>query len=63
MRLLANENIPLATVEALREAGEDVVSVTEDSPGATDEAVIRWARQEERVVVTFDRDYGELVFL
>ena len=62
MRLLANENIRLATVEALREAGEDVLSVTEDSPGATDEAVIRWARQEGRIVVTFDRDYGELVF-
>lgn len=62
MRLLANENIPLATVEALREAGEDVLSVTEDSPGASDEVVIRWARQEGRIVVTFDRDYGELVF-
>lgn len=62
MRLLANENIPLATVEVLRQAGEDVVSVTEDSPGASDEAVIEWARQEGRIVVTFDRDYGELVF-
>ena len=62
VRLLANENIPLATVEALRAAGEDVLSVTEDSPGATDEAVIQWAKREERIVVTFDRDYGELVF-
>lgn len=62
MRLLANENIPLATVEVLRQAGEDVLSVTEDLPGASDEAVIEWARQEGRIVVTFDRDYGELVF-
>ncbi|MCY3818723.1 MAG: DUF5615 family PIN-like protein [Gammaproteobacteria bacterium] len=62
MKLLANENIPLATVKALREAGEDVLSVTEASPGASDEAIIRWARREGRVVVTFDRDYGELVF-
>ena len=62
VRLLANENIPLATVEALRAAGDDVLSVTEDSPGASDEAVIQWARREERIVVTFDRDYGELVF-
>ena len=62
MRLLANENIPLATVEVLRQAGEDVLSVTEDSSGASDEAVIEWARQDGRIGVTFDRDYGELVF-
>ena len=62
MRLLANENVPLATVNALRDAGEDVLSVTEDSPGATDEAIVQWARREGRIVVTFDRNYGELVF-
>ncbi|WP_369406476.1 DUF5615 family PIN-like protein [Candidatus Thiosymbion oneisti] len=33
MRLLANENIPLASVSALREAGHDVGSVSERSPG------------------------------
>ena len=62
VKLLANENVPLATVNALRDAGEDVLSVTEDSPGATDAAIVQWARQEGRIVVTFDRDYGELVF-
>lgn len=33
MKLLANENIPLRTVRALRSAGEDVLSITESSPG------------------------------
>ncbi len=62
MRLLINENIPLASVAVLRKAGHDVGSVTEDSPGISDETVMQRAHAEDRIVVTFDRDYGELVF-
>ncbi|WP_089726355.1 DUF5615 family PIN-like protein [Candidatus Thiosymbion oneisti] len=62
MRLLANENIPLADVLALREVGFDMVSITERSPGIRDEAVMQIAHVERRIIVTFDRDYGELVF-
>jgi len=62
MRLLINENIPLASVHALRDDGYDVVSVAERSPGISDAAVMEIAHVEKRIVVTFDRDYGELVF-
>ena len=62
MRLLINENIPLASVIALREAGHDVLSISEHSPGIPDELVMAIAHNEQRIVVTFDRDYGELVF-
>ena len=62
MRLLADENIPIASVVALREAGHDVVSITEYSPGISDVAVMKLAHEESRIIVTFDRDYGELVF-
>jgi len=62
MRLLINENIPLASVNAMREAEHDVVSNTERSPGIADEAVMDIAHSEQRIVMTFDRDYGELVF-
>ncbi|HEV8358647.1 MAG TPA: DUF5615 family PIN-like protein [Gemmatimonadales bacterium] len=44
MRLLADENIPLETVRALRLAGHDVFAVTESSPGAADEALLELAR-------------------
>lgn len=57
-----NENVPLVSVVALRDAGHDVVSITEDSPGIPDEMVMQRAYAENRIVVTFDRDYGELVF-
>jgi predicted nuclease of predicted toxin-antitoxin system len=60
MRLLADENIPLDTVRALRAAGHDVYSASEGVPGATDAAHIERAIHEQRLIVTFDRDFGEL---
>jgi predicted nuclease of predicted toxin-antitoxin system len=60
MRLLADENIPLDTVRALRDAGHDVYCATESGPGAPDLAHIERAINEDRVILTFDRDFGEL---
>ncbi|MBI3360914.1 MAG: DUF5615 family PIN-like protein [Chloroflexi bacterium] len=62
MRLLANENFPLASVRQLRDAGHDVAAVIEDSPGDKDPEVLARAAREDRIVLTFDRDYGELVY-
>ena len=60
MRLLANENFPLRAVEALRLAGEDVVWVRTESPGISDHDVLARAVSEDRVLITFDKDFGEL---
>jgi len=60
MRLLADENIPLETVRALRSAGHDVYSATEAGPGAADVSHIARANREDRLIVTFNRDFGEL---
>jgi predicted nuclease of predicted toxin-antitoxin system len=49
-------------LQALRSQGVDVLSVRETIPGATDEAVLDMAVKSSRWLVTFDRDYGELVF-
>ena len=62
MKLLADENIPLASVRDLRDFGHDVISIAERSPGMSDEEVLRLAQAEHRVVVTFDRDFGEMGF-
>ncbi|MCY4164746.1 MAG: DUF5615 family PIN-like protein [Gammaproteobacteria bacterium] len=48
---------------ALKDAGCDVVSVLERMPHAPDEAVLALALEENRVLVTEDNDFGELVFL
>jgi predicted nuclease of predicted toxin-antitoxin system len=61
MRLLASENFPRVAVEALRSAGHDVLWVRLEAPGATDERVLELARAESRVLLTFDKDFGELV--
>lgn len=62
MRLIANENVLGSLVRSLRELGHDVVSVAEASPGASDAEVLRLAVSQSRVVLTFDKDFGELAF-
>ena len=60
MRFLANENFPGDAIAALRAAGHDIVSVRLGAPGASDEEVLAWAVREQRVLLTFDKDFGEL---
>lgn len=62
MRLLANENIPLDAVEALRVGGHDVLWIREEVPGSTDTEVMALALREGRILITFDKDFGELAF-
>jgi predicted nuclease of predicted toxin-antitoxin system len=61
VRLLADENVPAPSVALLRAAGHDVVYVLEERPGIPDPEVATWGHDERRVVVTFDRDLGELL--
>jgi len=63
MRLLANENMPGPVVEALRAAGHDVAWIREDAPRLRDSDVLSRAGQEGRLLVTLDKDYGELVLV
>jgi predicted nuclease of predicted toxin-antitoxin system len=62
MKFLANENVASASVGLLRQKGLDVLHVAEDLPGERDADILELARQQDRIVITFDRDYGELVF-
>lgn len=61
-RLLANENFPRQSVTSLREHGHDVTSISELAPSIGDTAVMEMANREERWILTFDRDYGDLIF-
>ena len=62
MRLLADENFPGAAVKAIRSRGHDLVWIREDAPGISDPAVLTRAITEGRLLITFDKDFGELVF-
>ena len=62
MRILANENFPLEAVESLRAQGHDVAWVRIEAPGSSDLEVIERAENENRLILTFDKDFGELIF-
>ena len=61
-RLLANENFPASSIRLLRDRGYDVAAVSEGGVGLADPDVLALAVAEKRWIVTFDRDYGELIF-
>jgi len=63
MRWLADECVNAALVARLREAGHDVSYIMEIAPRATDAEVITRARDENRLLLTEDKDFGDLVFL
>lgn len=62
MTFLANENFPLDAVEALRQAGHDVAWVRSDNPGSSDVQVLARAVAENRILLTQDKDFGDLAF-
>lgn len=62
MRFLADESCNFAVVRALRHAGHDVIAVSEITPRAEDPQVLTLAFQGERILLTEDKDFGQLVF-
>jgi len=61
MRFLADENVSRRVIERLRGQGFDVVSIGETRSGATDRDVLETANAEGCILITEDRDFGELV--
>jgi predicted nuclease of predicted toxin-antitoxin system len=62
VRFLADEGVDRQIVERLRAAGHDVSYVAEMSPGIMDDVVLNESRGSDRVLITADKDFGELVF-
>ncbi len=59
---LADENIPVETVGILRQKGVDIISIAEVSPGLSDREILDLASKQGRIIITFDVDFGRLVF-
>lgn len=62
MRLLADENFPLPSVKLLRAAGHEIEAVAEFAPGLPDSGVLAHAVEHVQLLLTFDRDFGELIY-
>ena len=61
MDFLANENFPFPGIKLLRNKGFNVKSIAEEHFGISDKSVIEIAQNENRIILTFDKDYGELL--
>jgi predicted nuclease of predicted toxin-antitoxin system len=62
MRIVADENLDGPLVAWLRDRGHDVVWMAEADPGRPDREVLAMAAKDDRVLITWDLDYGVLVF-
>ncbi len=62
IKFLADENIPLEVVNALKKDGINIKSVTEFKFGLSDKVIIKLANKDNLVIITFDKDFGKLVF-
>lgn len=62
MRFLADESRDFSVVRALRSVGHDVVAVAELSSGADDTVVMDLAYRQGRILLTEDKDFGQLVY-
>ena len=62
MKFLADENIPLLMVRQLEEKGYDIKYISTGNAGIPDEEVLDLANKEDRILVTFDSDFGDLIF-
>jgi predicted nuclease of predicted toxin-antitoxin system len=62
MKFLADENISTKVVSNLRNKGIDIISIKEVASGISDESVLETANNQKRVLITFDDDFGELIY-
>jgi predicted nuclease of predicted toxin-antitoxin system len=61
-QFLADESCDFAVVRTLRAAGHDVLAISERARGAADQVVIAMAVAEQRILITEDTDFGQLVY-
>ncbi len=62
MRFIVDECTGPSVARWLTTNGHDVVSVSDETPGITDSEVLSRASSEDRILITNDRDFGELIF-
>ncbi|MDX2180069.1 MAG: DUF5615 family PIN-like protein [Bryobacteraceae bacterium] len=63
MTIVADENVPFAIVRRLRELGHDVTWIKIASPGLSDAEIFRSCEESGSVLITQDKDFGEIACL
>jgi len=62
MKFLVDANLGRIFTNLLNQAGHDAILIKDVLPNAPDEDVLSFAKSEKRIVITNDKDFGELVF-
>ena len=62
MHFLIDFNVGRSVADELRQAGHDAAFVGDVDPRMSDVDILLWAVRENRIVVTMDADFGELVY-
>jgi predicted nuclease of predicted toxin-antitoxin system len=62
MNILADESVDRQIVERLRQDGHEVLYIAEMEPSIEDDLVLERANERSALLVTADKDFGELVF-
>jgi len=62
MILVVDEGVDKPIVDLLRSSGFDVHYILETHPGSLDEEILQIANEENRILLTQDKDFGELVY-
>lgn len=60
MRFIADENIPFSLIKAIRRKGYSVTCLFEENLlGINDGNLLKLAKKEKRVLITFDKDFTQ----
>lgn len=62
MKFLADENFPGVALRTLHQRGIDIRVVPGGLKGTADAELLQYVKRESRVLVTMDKDFGELIF-
>ncbi|MCU0596117.1 MAG: DUF5615 family PIN-like protein [Desulfobacterota bacterium] len=62
MKFVADESVDFQIVSRLREEGHEVAYIAETESGASDDSVLTLANLQQAVLLTSDKDFGDLVF-
>lgn len=60
--IIADENIPVPIIEKLRLANIETFSIFDNLRGISDKEIIEFAQNPPKIILTEDKDFGDLVF-
>jgi predicted nuclease of predicted toxin-antitoxin system len=62
MKFVADESVDRQIIERLRKDGHNVIAIAEEKPSISDSEVLSMAQSNQALLITCDKDFGELVF-